>query len=206
MDVARFQAKPIMGILRGVAVEQLEPLIQAVASGGLETIEVTMNTPQAPLLIRKAREAAQGRLMIGAGTVLSLDSLKIALDSGATFVVMPVLIKEVMAYCVKNAIPVFPGALTPQEIYTAWEEGATMVKVFPAKCFGPEYFREIRGPFQDIALLACGGVTPENMRDYFAHGASAIAVGAQVFRKEWLSNNEYARISFALKGYLQCLP
>lgn len=61
-----------------------------------------------------------------------------------------------------------------------------MVKVFPAKCFGPEYFREIKGPFNDIELMAVAGVTPQNMRDYFSCGASAIAFGASVFRKEWL--------------------
>ena len=84
-----------------------------------------------------------------------MKDLKIALKSGATFIVMPVLIKDVLKYCVKNKIPVFPGALTPGEIYQAWDAGSTMVKVFPAKFFGPEYFREIKGPFNNIQLLAC---------------------------------------------------
>lgn len=206
MDVDRFKKKPVMGILRGAQLEQIEPLIEAVISTGLETLEITMNTKGAAELIQKARKVAQDSLMLGAGTTLDLDSLKLALDSGATFIVMPVLIKDVLGYCVKNKIPVFPGALTPQEIYTAWKEGATMVKVFPAKFFGPQYFSEIKGPFQDIELLACAGVTPENLGEYFASGASAVAFGASVFKKEWLEDKDYQSISSAIKAYLQHLP
>ncbi len=205
MDVAQFRKKPIMGIVRGIESEQIEPLIDAVISSGLETLEITMNTKGAARLICKAKKIAQRRLILGAGTVLDIDSVKSAVDSGATFIVMPVLISDVLGYCVKKKIPVFPGALTPQEIYQVWKEGATMVKVFPAKFFGSEYFRELKGPFNDIELLACAGVTPQNMREYFACGASAVAFGASVFKKEWLQNKDYASISYAIKEYLKQL-
>jgi 2-dehydro-3-deoxyphosphogluconate aldolase/(4S)-4-hydroxy-2-oxoglutarate aldolase len=195
-----------MGIVRGLELEQVEPLIDAVISSGLETLEITMNTEGAAQLIRKAGKIAQKRLMLGAGTVLDMESLNAALDAGATFIVMPVLFRDCLGYCVKNKIPVFPGALTPQEIYNAWKEGATMVKVFPAKFFGPEYFREIKGPFNDIELLACAGVTPQNMREYFANGASAVAFGASVFKKDWLQKKDYASITSAIKAYLQQIP
>jgi len=95
--------------------------------------------------------------------------------------------------------------LTPHEIYVAWQEGATMVKVFPAKFFGPEYFREIKAPFNNIELLACSGVTAQNMREYFACGASAIAFGASVFRKDWLQGEEYQNITRTIKDYIQNL-
>jgi len=206
MDIARFKAKPILGILRGIKQEQLQPLLEAIEASGLESIEITMNTPAAADLIRKAVKISGARLMIGAGTVLSLDDLKSAWDSGASFMVTPVFIKEVAEYCVKNTIPFFPGALTPLEIYNAWNEGATMVKVFPAKIFGPDYFKEIRGPFRDIKLLACAGVTPENLRDYFSNGASAVSFGASVFRPDWIENMEYNKITLAIKRYVEILP
>lgn len=206
MDVVKFKKQPVMGIVRGVELTQVEALVEAVISSGLKTLEITMNTQNARELIRRAKKAAGGRLTLGAGTVLDMRSLKAGLDSGASFIVMPVLIKEVTAYCVKNKIPVFPGALTPQEIYRAWEEGATMIKVFPAKVFGPEYFREIKAPLEKIELLACAGVTPENMREYFACGASAVAFGASVFRKEWLQEKDFQNISQAIKAYLAQLP
>lgn len=205
MDVARFKKKPVLGILRGIEQRQLEPLVEAVIVSGLETIEITMNTRSGSDLIRQAVKLSGGNLMVGAGTVLTIEDLKSALDSGASFIVTPALIKDVLAYCVKNKIPVFPGALTPLEIYHAWSEGATMVKVFPVKFFGPDYFKEIKGPFNDIELLACAGVTPQNMRDYFSSGASAVSFGASVFRKDWLDNNDYKNITLAIKQYLDKL-
>jgi len=206
MDVKKFRKLPIIGILRGVAPDLLEPLIETIIASGLETIEITMNTENAGQLIRKAKSLARQQLTIGAGTVLDKDSLKSALDSGATFIVTPVLVKEVMDVCVKSRIPVFPGALTPQEIFNAWKAGATMVKVFPAKFFGPDYFREIKGPFPDIELLACAGVTPENLKAYFENGASAIAFGASVFKKEWLAQRDFTSIAESIKRYLCLFP
>jgi 2-dehydro-3-deoxyphosphogluconate aldolase/(4S)-4-hydroxy-2-oxoglutarate aldolase len=206
MDVARFKKKPLMGIVRGVEMAQIEPLIEAVISSGLETLEITMNTKDAAKIISRAKKTAKKSLVLGAGTVLDLDSLKQALDSGATFIVMPVFIKDIVRYCVKNRIPVFPGALSPQEIYHCWKEGATMVKVFPAKFFGPGYLREIKGPFDDVELLACSGVTPDNLREYFSCGDSAVAFGASVFKKEWMRDKDYSSITRSIKAYLNQLP
>ena len=131
MDLSLFNKLPILGILRGITSDSIEPLTETAVSSGLYAIEITMNTPDAPGLISQMAKTADGRLAVGAGTVLTMDDLRSALDAGATFIVMPALIADVMDYCVKNSIPVFPGALTPQEIYNAWNAGATMVKVFP---------------------------------------------------------------------------
>jgi 2-dehydro-3-deoxyphosphogluconate aldolase/(4S)-4-hydroxy-2-oxoglutarate aldolase len=205
MQIEKFRKKPVLGILRGIDPDCLEPLTETVVAAGLGAIEITMNTKGAASLISKMVCFAKGRISVGAGTVLGKDSLRSALDAGASFIVMPVLIEDVVKHCVKNKIPVFPGALTPQEIYNAWNAGATMVKVFPSNFFGPEFFKEIKGPFNDIELLACGGVTPENMKDYFANGASAVAFGASVFKKEWLAKKDFASISAAVKKYMDCV-
>lgn len=202
MDVKKFKKLPILGILRGIEAEVIEPLTETVISAGLETIEITMNTKGAPGLIRKMVDCAKGRLTVGAGTVLDMGSLKAALDAGATFIVTPVLVNEVTAYCVKNKVSVFPGALTPQEIYNAWNAGATMVKVFPSNFFGPAYFKEIKGPFNDIELLTCGGVTPDNIAEYFKNGAAAISFGASVFKREWLVSNKFKNIGGVIKKYI----
>ncbi len=205
MDVANFKKKPILGILRGIEPGIIEPLVETVISAGLETLEITMNTEGAAGLIKNAGQASHGRLTLGAGTVLTMQDLKIALKSGASFIVMPVLIRDIVKYCVKNKIPVFPGALTPGEIYQAWEQGAAMVKVFPAQCFGPEYFRQVKGPFSKIELLACGGVTPENLKDYFSCGASAATFGASIFRKDWLLKRDFKAIGAAVERFINAL-
>src|SRR6185436_19530749 len=111
MDLDRFRRLPLLGILRGIAAGDVAPLADAVAGAGLEAIEITMNTAGAPALIRSMVAAAGDRLMVGAGTVLGLDDLARALDAGATFIVMPTLVREVVERCRGAGIPVFPGAL-----------------------------------------------------------------------------------------------
>jgi 2-dehydro-3-deoxyphosphogluconate aldolase/(4S)-4-hydroxy-2-oxoglutarate aldolase len=201
MNIEKFKKDPILGILRGITSDDLDPLIETICSSGLKTIEITMNTPDAAALIQKTIKIAKNRLTIGAGTVTDMSTYNNALQAGATFVVMPVLIKEVIKKCVKDRIPVFPGALTPQEIFNAWHAGATMVKVFPSGFFGPAYMKEIKAPFKDIKLLACGGVTADNMNDFFLNGASAISFGASVFKKEWLAQGKFSSIAAAIKKF-----
>ena len=191
-----------MGILRGIEADIIEPLTESVISSGLEAIEITMNTSGASGLIRKMAKAAKNRIIIGAGTVLTMDDLFKALDAGATFIVLPTLVGDVVKHCAKNKIPVFPGALTPQEIYNAWNAGATMVKVFPSKFFGPAYFKEIKGPFQDVELLACGGVTPRNIKSFFSCGASAVAFGASIFKNEWLAGRKFSDVAESIKALI----
>lgn len=181
MDLSRFRQLPLMGILRGGDLSIVEPLVATLVTAGLETLEITMNTPNAPAMIRHAVEAAGDAMMIGAGTVLDRAGLDAALGAGAGFVVSPVLVPEVAAQCRRRGVAHFPGALTPQEIFAAASAGAAMVKVFPASVFGPAYFREVRGPFDSIELLACGGVRVANCADYFAAGAAAVAFGGSVF-------------------------
>lgn len=206
MDLARFRRLPLLGILRGIATGDVEPLAATMIAAGLESIEITMNTAGAPALIRKMIDASHGKLMVGAGTVLDLDDLARARDAGASFIVMPVLVAEVVERCAEAKIPVFPGALTPQEIFSAWKAGATMVKVFPASCFGPSYFKEIKGPFADIELLAVGGVSAQNIPAYLAAGAAGVAFGGSVFRKDWLQERRYDRIGEDIRALVDtCL-
>lgn len=209
MDIKKFKKLPIMGIIRGVKNDILEPLIEAIVSSELATIEITMNTPLASKIISNAVKLSRGRLAIGAGTVLSIDDLEKAVSSGASFIVMPTFEPKITEYCVKNKIPVFPGALTPQEIHNAWKGGATMVKVFPSKFFGPSYIKEIKGPFNDIELMACGGVTPVNLVDFFRAGASAVAFGGSIFSEVNFSQKNFDEvkkaISLLVKKYKECV-
>jgi 2-dehydro-3-deoxyphosphogluconate aldolase/(4S)-4-hydroxy-2-oxoglutarate aldolase len=115
--------------------------------------------------------------MLGAGTVTTIARLKDALAAGATFIVMPTIEKDIIKYC----------------------------KVFPSKFFGPEYFKEIKGPFNEVKLLACGGVTPENMQDYFDCGADAVSFGASVFCQQWLEEKNWAAIKKSVLQFLSRL-
>ncbi len=200
MDMARFKEMPLMGILRGVKLSMIPMLTETIVLSGMNTVEITMNTPDAGSLIKEMSEIAGNRLNIGAGTVLNMADLQTALGAGASFIVLPCCIPEIMRYCRENKIPVFPGALTPQEIHSAWSQGAAMVKVFPASLFGPRYFRQLRGPFNDMVFMAVGGVRLENITDYFDCGAQAVAVGASVFDIKQMRDGEFQSIQDSLKA------
>lgn len=203
MDIQKFKQLPLMGILRGIDEDAVDPLTDAVSQAGLKTIEITMNTRNAPDLIRQMVKRAAGRLSVGAGTVLTADEAKTAVDSGAEFIVSPVAVNEVMEYCVKNNVTAFPGAFTPKEVFEAWNMGATMVKVFPSNFFGPAYIKELKAPLNNIELLACGGVKKENLKDFFSAGASAVAFGGSIFKKEWLSEKKFTPITEHIKALIQ---
>jgi len=195
MTMQGFDTTPLLGILRGITLEQVNPVAEASIKAGLKAIEVTMNTSGAPRIIEQMRMAAGGSMTVGAGTVLTLDSLRLALDAGAQFIVMPVSNGPVIEFCNDNNIPVFPGALTPSEIYSAWQQGATQVKVFPASVFGPSYLKEVKAPLNDIKLMACGGVSVETIGDFFKNGASSVAFGSSIYRQEWMDAGNYERIA-----------
>ncbi len=197
--LAQFEKLPLMGILRGVTAAEIPPLTEAVTAAGLETIEITMNTPHAPSLIAALIKCAKGRLTVGAGTVLTMAEYDRAMEAGATFIVMPTLVRDVVARCVADGVPVFPGALTPQEIFNAFEVGAAMVKVFPSNLFGPTYFKDVRGPFNQIPLLACGGVNARTVGAFFENGASGASFGGSIFRRAWFEAGAYDEIESAVK-------
>ncbi len=198
MNLERFKKLPLLGIVRGIEASQMEPLLDVASSCGLESLEITMNTKGAPELIARAVKHVGDAMMVGAGTVLSRADLDAALEAGASYIVMPTLVEEVAQACRAREIPFFPGALTPQEIYDAWRAGASMVKVFPAKVFGPEYFREIKGPFDGVQLLACGGISPASIAAYSDCGADAFAFGASIFNREWIAAGRYDAVAEAL--------
>lgn len=202
MNLDQFRKLPIMGILRGITDDAVEPLAETMISAGLMTVEIAMNTGGAPQLIKEMKKSAHGHLVVGAGTVLTKDDLSSALDAGAEFIVSPVLKYDVVECCVGHKIPVFPGALTPLEIYNAWCAGAAMVKIFPSKFLGPVYFKEIKGPFNDVELLACGGVTAENIGEFFDCGANGVAFGASIFRDGWLKEKNFSAIEKSIKEIL----
>ncbi len=187
-----------LGIARGLSEDVLIPAFEAALNGGIKQLEITLNTPQALELIQKARQHFGNRALIGAGTVCNPQELDQALTAGAQFIVSPLTNPAMIRHCVNEGIPVYPGALTPTEVYLAHEAGATMVKVFPIhQVGGPAYVKELRGPFPQIKILACGGVTPQNVPDYLAQGVAGIAVGSQLFRQEWLKAQDFAKITWA---------
>jgi 2-dehydro-3-deoxyphosphogluconate aldolase / (4S)-4-hydroxy-2-oxoglutarate aldolase len=198
-----FSKSPVIGIVRGLSLDEVGCLAQACHASGLGFVEITMNTDQACLKIERLRAALPEGVWVGAGTVLSRTDVDDALAAGARFVVSPVVVPEVMDAAAAHGVPVLPGALTPQEIWDAHRRGATLVKVFPVQAFGPPYLRELRGPFATIPLLACGGVRAENTAEYLEAGATGVAVGASTLRRSWLAGGNVEALAGALREVLR---
>ena len=170
----------VVAIGRHVSAEAVQAVAEALVAGGVRAFELTLNDPEADAL--RAIEAAAlvgpglGR-EVGAGTVLSIDAARRAIDAGATFLVMPHLDADLVAWAAGHGIPAFPGCATPTEILAAWRAGAAAVKLFPASSAGPGFVREMRGPFPGIPLVPTGGVTLETAPAFIAAGAVAIGMG-----------------------------
>jgi 2-dehydro-3-deoxyphosphogluconate aldolase/(4S)-4-hydroxy-2-oxoglutarate aldolase len=159
---------------------------------GIRCVEFTFTVPDVLSVIRAATE---GDAMVGAGTVLEADQARRAIDAGARFVVTPALRVEVVAACIELDVPVMLGAFSPTEVITAVEVGATAVKLFPAMIGGPEYVRDLLGPFPDLSLIPSGGVGPENLRSYLEAGALAVYMGASLAPPEAVESGDLREIA-----------
>lgn len=182
---------PIVGILRGYSEESVLKIMPLYQQAGLTTIEITMNTVSASQIIRSAVDHYGGKLNIGAGTVITEEDFDKAVQAGASFIVTPVINEAVIKKAVDSGITIFPGAFTPTEVYKAWSLGVSMVKVFPTTFFGADYIKELKAPLNNIKLLATGGVTIENLVDFFGKGSDGVGMGSQLFPKELIQNERW---------------
>jgi 2-dehydro-3-deoxyphosphogluconate aldolase / (4S)-4-hydroxy-2-oxoglutarate aldolase len=191
----KFLMLPVIGIIRQIAMEDVKQILPRYYEAGLNTVEITLNTDNAEDMIRYASEQFRGRLNIGAGTVCTLGDLRKALNAGAQFIVSPILDEEVITFCVKRKVPVFPGAYSPNEIYKAWNLGASMVKVFPASSLGPKYIHEVKGPLNQIKLIPTGGINIDNCVEFLNAGADALGIGGELFDKKTISEENWDALS-----------
>jgi 2-dehydro-3-deoxyphosphogluconate aldolase/(4S)-4-hydroxy-2-oxoglutarate aldolase len=187
-DIDVFEKIPVIGILRHSHSQQIKEAARAFHAVGFRTLEVTMNSADAAENISYLSERYPD-MNIGAGTVCTSEDLSLARDAGASFIVSPVTDLHLIRTAREAGLAVFPGAFTPTEIYRAWQAGATAIKVFPMSALGPSYLKEVHAPLPEIKLVAVGGVTLENIDDYFAAGAYGVALGSGLFRKDLMEGD-----------------
>lgn len=184
----------IIGIMRHISSVDLAPVLEQYVNAGLQDVEITMNSRDAINMIRYAAEHYGNRLRIGAGTVCSLEQLNMALEAGASFIVTPVVQLPVISTCAKQNIPVYPGALTPTEIHTAWEAGATMVKVFPAGNVGPSFIRDVKASLNTVKLLPTGGIQLSQIEAYIDAGADGVGIGSPLFDRAIIQSQNWTAL------------
>lgn len=171
----------LIPVVRATSADAAITAAAAVESGGIPVLEITMTVPDAVEVIRAVVKSSQGRVLVGAGTVLDPETARACILAGAEFVVSPSLNVKTIQLCRRYAVPVIPGALTPTEIVTAWEGGADVVKVFPCSALGgAKYLSILKGPFPQIDLIPTGGVSLSTAAELLAAGAFALGVGGDL--------------------------
>jgi len=192
-------ASKIIAVIRMPDAHRIFEVTEALRKGGVNILEITMTVPGALEIIRVLAERKPEGVLVGAGTVLDADTAAAAIWSGADFVVSPIMNLGMIAACRAHDAFVAPGAFTPTEIVSAWDKGADIVKVFPATSVGPQYFRDLKGPFPQIRLMPTGGVTIENANEFIKAGAAAVGIGTALVDKkaveagDWNALTERAR-------------
>jgi len=185
------------GIIPAVRLSSTEEALfaaEAVSTGGIPIVEVTMTVPNA---LRVITELTRNRpeMIVGAGTVIDLETARACLDAGARFLTSPGFDPAIVEYGVKHDVVTIPGALTPSEVLNSWKAGADFVKIFPcSQIGGPNYIRALKNPLPQIPLIAAGGVNQQTAGDFIIAGASALGIGAALVQPHAIEHRDRDRI------------
>lgn len=190
----RARATGVLAVLRAPSPELALEASEAIIRGGVTGIEVTFSTPDAPAVIRELIARHGDAAYIGAGTVTTVEQATAAADAGAEFLVSPGTLPELTRAMLDTGRVVMTGAMTPTEVMGALELGVDIVKIFPASLGGPSYLGALRGPFPSAPLMPTGGVTPDNLVDWFRAGAVAVGAGGDLANGASITNADWADI------------
>ncbi len=189
------QTSGILPVIRSREAELALRAASALREGGIDVLEVTMTVPDALVVIEKLAARLDGAALIGAGSVLDPTMAQRCLDAGARFLVAPGFDPEVVRLAHAADAAAIPGALTPTEVLLARKAGADLIKIFPCSALGgARYIRSLRAPMPDLALVPTGGISLEGLADYFAAGASAVGVGAELVDESLLGASNDRRL------------
>ena len=193
--------KKVIAIVRGVYGEDCLKLAEALYKGGIEMMEVTFDQSNPTAFNRTSDTIAMlveklgDKMIIGAGTVTSLETLELAKNAGAKFIVSPDTKAAVIKATIEAGMVSMPGAMTPTENVTAYDLGADFVKVFPTSGLGASYIKAVCAPLNHIRLLAVGGVSEKNVDEFLKAGCVGAGVGGNLVNKQWIKNGEFDKIT-----------
>ena len=203
----RIRERRIIAIVRGQRPENLMPLAEALARGGVDLMEITFqqgkpSTWQETLEgIREISAQYGDQLLCGAGTVMHVEQVRLAHEAGAKYIISPNVDEDVIRETVALDIVSLPGAMTPTEIVAAYAYGANAVKVFPLGCLGSDYLRALRGPLGHIPLMAVGGVNEHNAAEFLHAGAVGLGIGGSLVDSVLVAAGKFEEITQIARSY-----
>jgi 2-dehydro-3-deoxyphosphogluconate aldolase/(4S)-4-hydroxy-2-oxoglutarate aldolase len=195
-----------IGIMPGIRTSSAEDgrfAAEAIAQGGIPVVEITMTVPKAiDVISDMARNSPN--LIVGAGTVLDIETARRCIAAGAGFLTSPGLNLKIVEFAVKENILIIAGAMTPTEVIDAWQAGSELVKVFPcAPIGGPAYIRALKGPFPQVPIIAAGGVNQETAADFILAGAAALGIGGRLIPRAAIEHRQPEQISELARRFLR---
>jgi 2-dehydro-3-deoxyphosphogluconate aldolase/(4S)-4-hydroxy-2-oxoglutarate aldolase len=180
--------------------------VEALIEGAIGVAEITMTVPGAIRVMEQVVEKFGETVLLGAGTILDVETCRAAILAGAEFIVTPALDVRVIEVARRYSKACFPGALTPTEVLGAWQAGADMVKIFPCgPAGGPNYIKALKGPFPHIEMLPTGGVNLETAPEFIRAGASAVAVGGELVNLRLLRAGKTGEIIANARKYVDAI-
>ena len=197
----RLREEGVVAVVRAAEPDGLLDALQALADGGVTIAEITFTVPAALEVIRAAVARFQGKILVGAGTVLDAETARAAVLAGAEFLVSPVTTPAVVQLARRYGKVAVPGAFTPSEVLAAWELGADVVKIFPAEVAGPALFRAMRGPLPQIPLMPSGGVDSQTAAAFLDAGAACLSVGGQMVDPKLIAAKDWPGLTAKARAF-----
>jgi 2-dehydro-3-deoxyphosphogluconate aldolase / (4S)-4-hydroxy-2-oxoglutarate aldolase len=195
----------VVAVIRAKSADQLCGITEALLAGGVVGVEVTMSTPKAIAGIEMLADKYGDKAIIGVGTCLDGPTCADAIHAGAQFVLSPCFLPEVVATARRHGRIAVPGAFTPTEIFTAWTNGADVVKVFPSTALGPGYFKDLLAPLPQLKLTPTGGVDARNAGEWIKAGAVFVGAGSSLVSKDALNRNDWPAVTANAKAFVEAV-
>ncbi len=207
--IARIDKEKVIAIVRGIAPADVMKVADALYAGGITLMEVPF-TAKAPetdeataQCIADLVKKFEGKMLIGAGTVLKVSQVDLTYNAGGSYIITPSIDVNVIKRAVELGMVAMPGAMTPTEIMTAHNAGAQYVKIFPAGNLGPDYIKAIKAPLNHIKMTCVGGVSEKNFEDFLKVGMVGGGFGGNLANKEWIANGEFEKITNVAKQLVE---
>ncbi len=192
---------PVMAILRNVNDEDLLNYVTALYDGGIRSYEVSYTTPGAGQQINTLKGHFGDQMLVGAGTVLTVDAARDAIANGADFLLSPSTDTAILEYCRDHNLAFMPGVYSPSDVSAALSYGCHVLKLFPAADLPMDYIRNLKGPFPDTEYVAVGGVSPANASEFLKNGFAGVGIGGSLVNKEDFKNKNWEKITADISSF-----
>jgi len=199
----KIKAVGLLAVIRGPSKELTIKMVDALVSGGVIGIEITYTTPQAEAVVSSLKQSYGDEIILGMGTLTKPEQALSAKEAGANFLVSPMCETRLVEAMVGSGLLTMAGALTPTEIFHAYTLGVHIVKVFPGSLTGPKYIKAIHGPFPYIDMMPTGGVSKDNVKDWFAAGAVAVGAGSALCPRNLAAEGKFDEITKRASEFIE---